>query len=151
MVNDHINIPYPISITHISYRYLYRYPISISHIDIPIIYCHTVADIAHQVWLRPATLSAPPMLIACHKSSKVGSTCVSMMWGETFCWSLWSVAAAFTNGSIVRHSAEAVAEQYLVGWCRLTLWNPSWNRQELSACNWSVLNCFQLLTLYPKP
>ena len=51
MVDVHIDIPYPISITHIPYRYQYRYlfnirhPISISHIDIPyrhrIISCHS--------------------------------------------------------------------------------------------------------------
>ena len=36
-MNDHIDIPYPISITHISYRYLYRYPIDVRYpiFDIP--------------------------------------------------------------------------------------------------------------------
>jgi len=31
MVNDYMDIPYPISITHISYRYLYRYPIDVRY------------------------------------------------------------------------------------------------------------------------
>ena len=40
MVDNHIDIPYPKSMTHIPYRYSYRYPIdvqsplSIHHIDI---------------------------------------------------------------------------------------------------------------------
>jgi hypothetical protein len=51
MVDDHIDIPYPLSITHMPYRYPDRYPIdvrtliSISHIDLPYRYgfvsCHS--------------------------------------------------------------------------------------------------------------
>ena len=56
-----------------------------------------------------------------------------------------SLVMACTNFTDTSFNVLEMVRCRVVGRCRLTLSNPRWNRLELSACNWSVMNCFRVL------
>ena len=92
-MDDHIDIPYPISITHIPYRCPYRYlidvrpPISVSHIDIP-----------HRYWI-----------ISCH------SGCALPWWRTGSAWRARTPTAAASQGLSLVHSSAQFVPVHVTG------------------------------------